>query len=479
MSAPCGDWTEIRITNQIAEQEQRQMLQNDNLDPDPLVQVADPSQSEIMADLAQRERTRLPTVPTPCKQHRDENCDTQNDGDEEDMTEGQREANDNLRFEFCPALHTLLRNIHAEDPSSLLHDFDELVPFITPSEVEYLAAFLTALIPRGIAILVTNIKRDDLDLHEPIETLLCNFALGVSDLFKLLKTYHEAAKKVNNIKVLELHLELLVSLKTEMCSISSHLDEMLLHESSEESGTDPDITDLTTTRKAIEFLDQLYENYISIAPGWIIHADIGPRLIHAIHAVLVLRWQKRIRYARIDTVAPEESTTVFVLGAVFLTIHKTIDALIKREFLEKVRPGMILDSLGSQIARIVSYYKINRLIDPAVNLRRCDGLQSCPRPSAVELRLRTAETFRKPVEGGVAKRDIRDTRCLVRKLCDVAIPNIVAKVNSVVPDNICLDVFDKIVITLAESWGIELRVDESKGCRFRLKRCPCWNDYRW
>lgn len=106
------------------------------------------------------------------------------------------------------------------------------------------------------------------------------------------------------------------------------------------------------------------------------------------------------------------------------------------------------------------------------HLPRCDGLEySCPSFHLLPAGTQREERVKEMTEIG-------DYNCFVRKLCELAVEYIVDKCDSLIPGNAIYDVSDMMVIEIAKSMEIELKMDKKRDYRFRLGRCPCWNGHR-
>lgn len=166
-------------------------------------------------------------------------------------------------------MHLRLDKIEA-----LYDEFDTLVRVFKPAEVEYLVVFLTTLIPQ----ITTNIATWA-PTHRDCSQRLHNFVSGINELFRLLQTYHRAGRVVNETKLLGLHLDMLVTLKTEVCYVWKHRSEpyqytdlmRLLREYPENTGLESQAFILLR----LEFPNSVQP--VSNVP-LIIHASLGSRL---------------------------------------------------------------------------------------------------------------------------------------------------------------------------------------------------------
>ncbi|KAE9972409.1 hypothetical protein BLS_004037 [Venturia inaequalis] len=413
--------TTIRDSN-TPNQNKVQNIQDDFRDFSSQMQV--PSTSQLM-DLF---RQTMPTLPKPPKQ---------DDEDDREMNEEEKDANDELRYTFATTLRNLSKSINADEPESLLDEFDFLVSLVKPSQVEYLAAFLEgSLIPSGVTMINQSIDSKTLrEWSQLCEKILFPFTQGVSDLFKLFETYHRTGKTFDEVKLMELHLNLLVTLKTEMCHESSRSNLFYrppCSEGQESTGTDDDGKGLTL--RALDALLEEAPRFVKVGGGWIIHFNIGPRLIHAIHAIRLIRIKYRIDFNKHLEATPKEDTSTSLCPDDFRAFHTHIDAMIRSEFIAKMRPDMAFYGLEKEIYRIITYYRKFYLMKAhCIGVPRCLGLER---------------------KG--------DRHCFVRELCELAIPYIVAKCNSLIPGKVVCDVFNIIVIKIAQSMGIDLKTDDSR-----------------
>lgn len=145
------------------------------------------------------------------------------DIDDENMTEAELDANTALRFRFIPALQIFLMDmgLNLDQITGLSDEIDTLMSMFKPSDVEYLIAFLTALIPQiTTTITLWAQTREHSYYHSSArdaEHRLYKFVAGINNLLELFQIYHRAGRIVDETKLLELHLDLLVTLKTEVC----------------------------------------------------------------------------------------------------------------------------------------------------------------------------------------------------------------------------------------------------------------------
>ncbi|QDS69487.1 hypothetical protein FKW77_006699 [Venturia effusa] len=429
---------------------------------------------------------------------------TQNDKDKPEMTDEERTANIKLRATFAPALRNTLRTIGVKEPQPFLDEFDHLARLISPSQVEYLVVFLEgSLLPRCVALLYKYIRHkieklrhynemryNEMHYNEtspvrrmsrewrPYERVIVFFTKLFSDLFEEIETYHRAGRTVDEVKIVELHLYFLVTLKTEMVRCHAHY--------TREYENDRTVL----TQQALGTIEIYYPRFFRVSRGWIIHPNIGPRLVHAVQGMQLINLKNDISNRQIlkAAAALEKDTTIAISGGDLKEFHIMVDNLIQSRIVSTMRTGITSYSLEREISRVISHYKNMSLIGASTeNIPRCLGLDTRLNIDDYMTRRRKEEWDANdsgpPID--VSRKDrIKEMiekgehHCLVRKLCDLAIPCIVARCHGLIPAKVNYDVFHTVVLKVAESVGFELVTDESKECGFRLRRCPCWNGYR-